>query len=82
MKNLLIIAFTLIFISCKAQTVYNLDIMPGDRVSDNYYIKDINNQYDAIVGVWKWQQGNDSFEITLQKFTKYSYHDNHEVRGF
>ena len=75
MKNLLLIAiasFTLF--NCKAQTIYNISTTPENRsVRDNYYMKDLNNYNDAFVGVWKWEDGLDSFEITLQEFEMYSY---------
>ncbi len=66
----LIIVFS--FISCKGQTIYNLGTTSENRVSDNYYIKDIDNHHDGIVGTWKWQDGNSSFEIILQEFERYS----------
>ncbi len=72
MKNIILISFIISFISCKSQTIYNLGTTPENRVSDNYYIKDIDNYHDGIVGTWKWQDGDSSFEITLQEFERYS----------
>ena len=64
---------TVSFISCKAQTVYNLNNLPEDVPFNNVYLKDVENHFDALVGVWKWEQGNNSFEVTLQKFEKYKW---------
>lgn len=61
------------FLSCKAQTIYGLGSSPEQRVSNNFYIKDLNNDYDAILGLWKSESISDSFEITLQKFEMNSY---------
>ena len=60
--------------SCKSQlTIYNIDTPPEQRtVTDNYYYKDIDNHHDAIVGTWRWQNGDSFFEITLQEFEQYS----------
>ncbi len=66
----LIIVFS--FISCKSQIIYDLGTTPENMVSDNFYIKDLNNHHNTIIGVWKWQDGNSSFEITLQEFEHYS----------
>ena len=75
MKNILLTLFILTTLSCKAQlTVYNIDTPPEDRtVTDNYYYKDIDNHHDAIVGVWKWEEDNTSFEMTLQQFEQYCF---------
>lgn len=74
MKSVLLLLITLCVLSCKAQlTVYNIDTPPEQRtVTDNYYYKDIDNHHDAIVGVWSWEEGNNSFEMTLQEFEQYS----------
>ena len=61
--------------SCKAQTViYNMStVTPEDITTGNFHIKDLDNHHDAIVGIWRWQNGDDSFEITFQEFEMYSY---------
>ncbi len=60
-------------ISCKAQTIYDVSTPPEVRTNrSNYYMKDINNHNDAFVGVWRWEDGANSFEITLQEFEMYS----------
>jgi hypothetical protein len=71
MKHILILLITTLSIfSCKAQTVYPIGTY--DIPGNNYYTKDTNNHHDAIVGIWKWESGNTSFEITLQEFEMYS----------
>lgn len=74
-KNLIALII-LFFYACKAQTIYGFDVEPEDMNRDNYYVKDINNEHDAIVGTWRWESGNTSFEITLQEFEMYNYPDN------
>ncbi len=86
MKQIIIILITTFSIfGCKAQTtVYNLSTVTSEDINTtNYYVKDIDNHHDAIVGVWKWENGNSSFEMTLQEFemenyapTLTIYHDN------
>lgn len=74
MKKILFTVLILTTISCRAQlTIYNIDTPPTERtVTDNYYYKDINNHHDAVVGIWRWENGNNSFELTLQEFEQYS----------
>ena len=75
MKKLIL--FTTVFVvmlSCSAQSiVYDITASPEQIVGDNYYIKDVNNQFSSVVGTWKWQDGISYFEITLQKFEMESY---------
>ncbi|RZV67592.1 MAG: hypothetical protein EX254_02790, partial [Flavobacteriaceae bacterium] len=59
--------------SCKTQTIYGLDSTMEQRVSSNYYVKDLNNDHDAVVGAWKWVGLDGSFEITLQQFEMSNY---------
>lgn len=70
MKNIILVVFIIFTVSCKAQTVYPLGT--SDIVESSFYVKDINNHHDDIIGVWRWENGNDSFEITLQEFEMYS----------
>tara|TARA_R110002124_G_scaffold285115_3_gene463275 strand:+ start:1675 stop:2235 length:561 start_codon:yes stop_codon:yes gene_type:complete len=69
MKNILSIAFIIIsFYSCKAQTIYPLGTQPEEIQGDDYYIKDTQNVYDSIEGIWLWEVGTSSFELTLEGF--------------
>ena len=74
MKKITLLTFIFFnIIACKAQTIYDITTNPEDRTSrDNYYLKDINNYNDSFIGVWKWEDGLDSFEITLQEFERHS----------
>jgi len=69
MKRIFILILLIVSFSCKAQTIYPLGTY--DIVEDNYYVKDIENHHDDIVGVWKWEDGDDLFEITLEEFEAY-----------
>ncbi|KMQ67721.1 hypothetical protein ACM39_12845 [Chryseobacterium sp. FH2] len=55
MKNIILLMFLITTISCKAQ-IYPLSTSAGD-VPSGAYIKDINNELDQYVGLWKanWQ---------------------------
>ena len=72
-KTIIILVMTLSVFACKAQTIYGFGTAPEDMEPDNIYIKDINNDHDLIVGTWKWEDGDNSFEITLQEFEMYNY---------
>jgi hypothetical protein len=56
--------------------VYNLVAIPGYMTNSRYYyIKDIDNHHDDIVGVWKWQDRNDFFEFTVEEFEMETYYE-------
>ncbi len=74
MKNIIIIlAILFITVACKAQQIVPLGTSYESIENRNFYIKDIDNHHDAIVGVWKWEDGDNSFEITLQEFEMFNY---------
>ncbi|MBL7559034.1 hypothetical protein JAO71_04385 [Olleya sp. YSTF-M6] len=76
MKKILILTLTISsFFACKAQTIYGFDTEPEAMEANNIYIKDTNNDHDLIVGTWRWEDSNNSFEITLQEFEMYNYPD-------
>ena len=74
MKNLILFSLLIVSLySCKAQTtIYNLGTYDINE-TENTYIKDVDNHHDAIVGTWKWEDGTNSFEITLQEFEMQNY---------
>lgn len=74
MKYIITLIAIFSIVSCKSQTIYNLSTA-SDIKGENYYVKDIDNHYDAVVGTWKWEQGNSSFTITFQEFEKYNFPD-------
>ena len=66
MKNKLILFITIIsLLSCKAQIapLYKAD---PDLPEGTYY-KDLNNDLNKFEGTWKWENGNNSFTIVLEK---------------
>lgn len=74
-QSLTIFILVLSLYSCKAQTsIYNIGTPPEERtVVDNYYYKDINNEYTSVLGTWIWEDNNNTFEITFEKFEMYNY---------
>lgn len=67
MKNIFIVAIVLLSVSCKAQDVFPLYDSPIDAPYDSYF-KDLDNDFNPFVGEWKWENGNTSWTIQLQKF--------------
>lgn len=70
MRNLIIVISVLTFMSCKTQmNVYpigtGIEAIDQDQT---YYVKDVDNYHDAIVGIWKWGNTNESFEVVIQEF--------------
>lgn len=67
MKQIFTFAFLFISIlSCKAQQTVSLD--DGDpSFPEGTYYKDLNNDLDKFVGVWKYQQANTLLTLVLQK---------------
>lgn len=67
MKNiiLLLLIVSLSTISCKAQ------ILPIETSSigkpNNIYYKDLNNEFNKYEGTWRYENGNTSFTIILEK---------------
>lgn len=67
--------FVLFCIGCKAQyNVLPMNVMdnnmnPINSNLPNYY-KDLTNELDYYVGTWKYQNGNTSLTIVLQKVTQ------------
>lgn len=69
MKNIIIIILIGVCTACKAPAIYPLGTY--NIAESSYYVKDIENHHDDIVGIWRWEEGNNSFEITLQEFEMY-----------
>jgi hypothetical protein len=67
MKNILTIFSIFFLFSCKAQTT----IVPLNNayvgIPPNAYFKDTNNDYDKLIGTWKFTIGTKSFTIILDK---------------
>lgn len=52
----------------------NIPIPENYNETGQYYEKDINNLLNPFVGTWEYVNGNEKFQLTLTKITKY-----HEV---
>ncbi len=75
MKNIkmkLILIFVIFFLSsCKSQQVYPL-ITSINSVPNGSYIKDIDNEYDDFVGIWKASFDNKNITLKISKeYKKY-----------
>jgi len=65
--QLLVIIFTVIVsYTSKGQTIVPLSNIPEDTPDVAYY-KDTDNDFNPFEGTWKWEQGNSSLIIQLQK---------------
>jgi hypothetical protein len=64
MKNYILIIFAICFtLSCKAQTIVNLD----GPLGGNHYQKDLNNVRANFVGTWQYVSGTTEFTIHIYK---------------
>lgn len=73
MKNIIltIIAFTALSVEAQSPVYSLLDNGYGYQQAPGVYYKDTYNDFNKFVGEWKYQQGNKSFTIVLQKRTMY-----------
>jgi len=77
MKNIITIVFLIIsFYSCKAQNIILPLGSPDFHMNPNYYLKDINNNLDKFVGVWKYQNGNEQLILDIRKEVHYLLDNN------
>ncbi len=73
MKNIITLITVLVFYtSCSAQQTI-VDVSNKENWTTNTYLKDTNNHFNDILGTWKWENGNSSFEIVFTKITNYNY---------
>ena len=69
MKNSISLITLLVFcISCSAQHTI-VDVSNKIDWTTNTYLKDTNNHFEDVLGTWKWEEGNSSFEIEFTKIT-------------
>lgn len=68
MKKTITSIIIMLCFTAKAQytSIQNLD-SPSNFPSQGVYYKDLNNILDPFVGTWKYIQGNNEFEIILEK---------------
>ena len=68
MKNLVLIIFLGLFISCKSQTVVaydsDLDVFIDDS---NKYYKDVNNNFNVYEGIWIYEENGISITLHFDK---------------
>ncbi|MCX7551611.1 DUF6705 family protein [Xanthomarina sp. F2636L] len=64
MKHIFILFSIISCLSCKAQSPL---FMADPELPAGTYYKDMNNDMDKFVGTWKWDNGNSSWTITLEK---------------
>ncbi|WP_419870602.1 DUF6705 family protein [Chryseobacterium sp. CT-SW4] len=70
MRNVILIILTIFSFCLKAQE-YPLNTSPSD-IPDNAYLKDMNNELDKYVGLWKGTWNNKTIYIQLKKIKHYS----------
>ena len=70
MKILVRLIAILIVISCKAQTI--IPIYGGIEYDDNsnFYLKDIDNEFNKYEGLWKFQEGSTTLQLRLFKLVQ------------
>ncbi|MFD2586540.1 DUF6705 family protein [Croceitalea marina] len=57
-------------ISCKAQNIVPIYNSPIQAPPSPRYYKDVDNDFDRIVGTWKWQEGNSSLTVEFKKVVR------------
>lgn len=80
MKNILFIIILITSIHCKGQQVYPLNT-DFDEVSQNSYLKDINNELDAYVGTYVGTYNGQLITLFITKEVK-KYFDFTSVKIF
>ena len=65
-------------LSCKAQIIpieEQINYMNNEiEIPDGAYIKDVNNLFNKYVGIWIGTHNNKTFELHIEKSTKYFFH--------
>jgi len=73
LKNSISLITLLVFcISCSTKHTI-VDVSNKIDWTTNTYLKDTNNHFEDVLGTWKWEEGNSSFEIEFTKITNYNY---------
>ena len=78
MKNVFVILAVTLFCNCGAQSLVlslfndTRSTVPGAYYKDNY------DEFNKFIGIWKYQVGNISLTITIQKKTLY-YNENDDT---
>lgn len=75
--KILLFNLLLLIVSCKAQTTYPLITEIGS-ISNNSYIKDIDNEYNQFVGTWKANYDNKEITLKITKVIKKPFTDSNK----
>ena len=72
MKHIVSIILIISFFSCKAQSVIE-PIGSGEdfQKTPDYYVKDVNNEFNKFIGTWKFIDGNTELIFKLKKEIQY-----------
>lgn len=83
MKNLiLILSICFISLNCKSQNIVPIYNTPSiSDIPKPPYYKDVDNDFNKFIGVWKWQNGTDSWTIEFKKVVKFETKIKNEVTG-
>lgn len=83
LKNTLFVMALISLFSCKAQVVApdgNEEVIIPmntsstlDEYPNNAYLKDTTNELNKYIGTWKYQSGNESLTIVLDKYLHYDF---------
>ena len=68
MKNIFLLVFFCLLLSCKTQQIYSLRSSETE-LPEHSYEKDINNELPAYEGTWKGTWNNKTVFITFKKIT-------------
>ena len=66
MKNIIKILALFLIISCKAQTIVNIDAY-GIGDNSNKYFKDLDSNYSNFIGTWENTTGSITFRLIMWK---------------
>lgn len=80
-KILYILCFITLSLSCKAQQIVNINQFDALSNTAGKYYKDVNNVFANFLGTWQWQNGTQTFTVTLWKETM-SEHENGTAPSF
>ena len=70
MKQIITLIGILSILSCKAQNIVGIYSNDNVEYNSNYYLKDVDNDFNKFIGTWKYTNGNTSFTIVLDKEIK------------
>jgi len=70
MKRIMIALVLLTTLSCSSQTqILPLNAQNSSNFTEGIYLKDTQGLLTPYIGTWKWQSGNSSLTIVIEKLT-------------